>query len=115
MWHIDFYKTKEGKTPLIEFMDSLSIKMRAKAVSDIELLENLGTDIRMPYSKHIKDGLFELRIQQSNNIVRIFYFFFIEKQIILTNGFIKKTQKTPSIEIDRGLQYKADYERRYKK
>jgi len=115
MWQVDFYKTSTGKIPLTEFMDSLPKKLKVKALSDIGLLEELGTDIRLPYSKHLKNGLFELRIQQSNNNVRIFYFFFIEKKIILTNGFIKKTQKIPSKEIERGLMYKEDYERRLKK
>jgi len=47
--------------------------------------------------------------------VRIFYFFIVNNKIILTNGFIKKTQKTPSSEIILAKKYKADYERRFLK
>ena len=53
-----------------------------------------------------------MRISASRDEARIFYFFLIENKIILTNGFIKKTQKTPRKEINRALEYKADYERR---
>jgi len=53
-----------------------------------------------------------LRIQSSNNLARIFYFFIFDKKIILTNGFIKKTQKTPPTQLKKALEYKADYERR---
>lgn len=60
----------------------------------------------------MKGGVFELRIKFASDITRIFYFFFVGHKIVLTNGFVKKTQKTPAHEIERALQYKADYERR---
>ncbi|WP_368489730.1 type II toxin-antitoxin system RelE/ParE family toxin [Clostridium sp. BJN0013] len=72
-------------------------------------------DLREPHSKPIKDGIFELRIKLGSDISRIFYFFCVGNRIILTNGFIKKTQNTPKSEIDRALRYKADYEGRYGK
>lgn len=112
MWKTEFYVAKDGTTPVQEFLDSLDKKMRAKAVRQILLLNELGTEIREPYSKPIKDGLFELRIKFATDITRIFYFFFVEHKIILTNGFVKKTQKTPKQEIEKALQYKIDYERR---
>ena len=44
-----------------------------------------------------------------DNITRTLYFFYDGKQIILTNGFVKKTQKTPSAEIQRAKKYRAEY------
>ena len=113
MWQIEFYETEDGKTPVQMFLDSLDIKMRAKALKEIMILHELGTAVREPYSKPIEDGLLELRIKFASNITRIFYFFFVGDKIVLTSGFIKKAQKTPKNEIEKAMRYKIDYERRY--
>ena len=65
-----------------------------------------------PYSKHLSEGIFELRAKVGSDITRVLYFFYVERHIILTNGFIKKTQKTPPKEIERAKKYCADYLRR---
>jgi len=113
MWEIIYYETENGNCPVYEFINDLPVKMRAKAFKELELLESLGIQIKMPYSRPLQDGLHELRIQAGNDISRIFYFFYIGRRIILTNGFVKKTQTTPRREIDKALKYKADYERRF--
>ena len=56
--------------------------------------------------------MFELRIKFASDISRIFYFFVVDNRIILTNGFIKKTSKTPKSEIELARKYKEDYEMR---
>lgn len=56
------------------------------------------------------DGLYEIRIQFSSDIFRIFCFFDDGKLIILLNGFQKKTQKTPRREIERALRLKEEYD-----
>jgi len=114
MWKIEYYKTANGKIPVKRFINGLDGKMRVRAAQEIALLQELGPAIRLPYSKYLRDGIFELRIQAASDISRIFYFFYDGKKIILTNGFIKKTQQTPAGEIEKALKYKADYERRVK-
>ena len=86
--------------------------MRKKALGQIEILSEYGRTLREPYSKYVKDGIFEFRIKFASDISRIFYFFYVGDNIVLTNGFIKKTQKTPSNEIEKAIKYKKDYERR---
>ena len=71
-----------------------------------------GTKLREPYSKLLEDGIFELRAQQSSNVTRVLYFFYVENKIILTNGFVKKTPKTPPEEIERAKRRRAEYMRR---
>jgi len=88
--------------------------MQAKALGSIEILAESGNSIREPYSKPIGNGLFELRIKFASDITRIFYFFYVGNKIVVTNGFVKKTQKTPPNEIKLAMKYKADYERRNK-
>ncbi len=77
----------------------------------LELIEDLQ---RVPetYLKHIEntDGLYEIRVQQASDIFRIFCFFDQEKLVVLTNGFQKKTQKTPKKEIELAIKIKEEYE-----
>lgn len=113
MFDIEFYRLPDGTAPVEDFLRSLEPKMRVKAVNSIALLEEYGNQLREPHSKAIEDGLFELRIKFACDITRIFYFFRIGNRIILTNGFVKKTQKTPDSEKKLATKYKSDYERRH--
>ncbi len=83
--------------------------MQAKIFRNLELLESRGNELREPYSKHLEDGIFEIRNKVSSDITRILYFFVIGQKIILTNGFVKKTQKTPKSEIELAKKYRNDY------
>ena len=107
-----FYEKENGDCPIEEFMNSLDIKMRAKMIGLLELLEEKGIQLREPYSKIIEDGIFEIRCKVGNNISRVLYFFYFEGKIILTNGFVKKTQKTPTEEIKLAQKYRADFKER---
>ena len=78
--------------------------MRARLLRTIDLLAKNGTALRMPYSEHLVDGIFEIRAKSGSNISRVLYFFVIGRKIVLTNGFVKKTQKTAQNEIDQILQ-----------
>ena len=108
-FEVDFYYKADGSCPVREFLDTLDDKMLAKLLGTISLLETNGTQLREPYSKPLGDGIFELRAKQSSNITRVLYFFVVGRRVILTNGFIKKTQKTPSEEIALAQKYRADY------
>ena len=113
MYNIKFYESENGKEPVKEFLESLDTKMKAKALREITLLRDNGRELREPHCKYIEKGIFELRIKFSSNISRIFYFFYVDNNIILTNGFIKKTQKTPQREIQKAIKYKMEFERRH--
>lgn len=78
----------------------------------LEFLEEMGPQLREPYSKALGDGIFEIRAKQGSDISRVLYFFMVGRRIILTNGFVKKTDKTPPREIDKAKRYRADYQQR---
>lgn len=113
MYEILFYDKEDGKVPVEEFLNSLSPKLLAKTLKNIDLLEKFGNNLREPFSKKLVDGIFELRTKQSSDITRILYFFVIDKKIVLTNGFVKKSNKTPKSEIELAIKYKKDFERRF--
>ena len=69
----------------------------------------MGNELREPYTKPLGEGIFELRTQVAGNIERVLFFFFERGKIVLTHGFVKKTQKTPPSEIKRAKEYRSDY------
>ncbi len=115
MFTVEFYETLEGKCPVGEFLDQLEPKMAAKLIGLMGILEEKGMELRMPYSEYLEDGIFELRCKQGSNITRVLYFFFSGKRIIATNGFIKKTQKTPLRELKIAKDRREDWLKRNEK
>ncbi len=112
-YEIEFYVKENGQIPVEDFIRSLDKKMQAKILRIIDMLEKNGPTVRMPYSESLTDGIFEIRAKQGSDITRILYFFCIGKKIVLTNGFSKKSQKTPNREIQLAKKYRTDYERRF--
>ena len=108
-FEIIFYEKEDGTEPAKEFIKRLDKKMQAKMLRTIEMLQNNGYELREPYSKPISEGILELRAKVGSDISRVMYFFVIGKTAVLTNGFIKKTQKTPKEELERAKRYRADF------
>ena len=106
---VEFYEKENGEIPVINFIDSLEPKLGAKVLSLIEILEEKGNQLRLPYSECLEDGIFELRCKFGSDITRTLYFFYEGANIILTNGFVKKTQKTPAQEIKLAKLRRDDY------
>ncbi len=104
-----FYDRPDGKEPAKEFMLSLDPKLRAKLAMAAALLADNGPQLREPYSKALGDGIFELRAKSGSDICRVLYFFVIGRRIVLTNGFIKKSQKIPSAELTLAKQYRQEF------
>lgn len=104
-----FFEDETGACPVEEFLVNLSPKMRARLLGILEILQEKGTQLREPYSKHLDDGIFEIRAKVGTDLTRILYFFYHNGKIILTNGFIKKTMKTPASEIKLAKKRRKDY------
>lgn len=114
MFEVEYYEKEDGRFPAEEFILSLDEKMQAKIFHELILLENYGNELREPHSKSLGDGIFEVRAKYSSDITRVLYFFFVGKKIVLTNGFVKKTQKTPPEQIELAKKYRKDYLNRHK-
>ena len=110
-----FYEKENGERPVKDFLQSLDKKMQAKLLGLFDILEEKGNELREPYSKHLEDGIFELRGKVGSDISRVLYFFYYEGKIIVTNGFIKKTQKTPRKQIKVAKERRKEYIERVKK
>lgn len=114
-FQVEFYEREDGDIPVENFLNSLDVKMRNKVLMILSVLQEKENQLREPYSKHLEDGIFEVRGKVGNDISRVMYFFYYNGKIILTNGFVKKTQKTPKNEIELAKKYRKDYLERFGK
>lgn len=103
---VEYFEDARGRQPAREFIDGLDPKMKAKVFGRLLLLEEYGEQLPMPFARHLEDGIFELRTPQGSNITRLLYFFFVGNRAIVTNGFVKKTQRTPRKEVEKAKQYR---------
>lgn len=117
MYEIDFYETEDGKCPIWDFLEALRLKaptnkdariQHKQASLYIELLQQNGTHMNAEITKHLDDGIWELR--PGNN--RVFYFFYQNDTYVLLHQFRKKSQKTPKREIEKAKIERNDYLRR---
>ncbi len=110
-WSIEYYVAENGKSPVRDFIDSLSAASKAKFIFIADLLTEYGLNVREPYVKPITGSgkLFEIRLKDPQNIHRIFYFAFTGRKLVLLHGFTKKTDKTPVREIKIAEARMKDY------
>lgn len=94
-WIIDYY-SEEVRLEI----EALPADIRASYTRLTELLEEFGIDLRMPHSRAMGGGLFELRPRGREGIARVFYCMKVGKRIIMLHSFIKKRQETPKRELD---------------
>ena len=73
-WKLVYYETAEEECPVENFINSRSIKNRAKILNWLEQLEAQGPNLPRPYADLIEDGIHELRIKLSGEQIRIIYF-----------------------------------------
>ena len=110
-----FYKSTNNRCPINEFLDSLQLKPRAKIMRWIEQLELKGPGLKRPFADIVNGKIRELRVVFGGNAYRILYFFFMDKRIILTHGFKKKTKKIPAGEIAKAENIMVDFIKRFNK
>lgn len=98
------------KNYFVDFLTKQPIKVQDKIFKIIEAIETLER-IPTTYLKLISgtNGLYEARIQLGSDIWRVFCFFDKGKLVILLNGFQKKTQKTPTKEIEKAITLMKEY------
>ncbi len=89
-----------GKEAMEGYLN-LPSDLRKKLAYAMDLLAEFGFDIPAKYSKAFGDGLFELRAEAKSGIARAFYTFESGRIVVILNVFVKKSQKTPKLELER--------------
>jgi phage-related protein len=109
-YNVYYYQSSHTKrAPVLEYIRKVPIKDRGKIAAHIIILRDHNGRLDEPYSRYIRSGIRELRIEFSHNRHRIFYITVEGKKIILLHAFLKKTPKTPSQEVARALNNYRDY------
>lgn len=94
----DFYREASGKEPVRDWLYELSDGDRKIIGRDIRTVQ-IDWPIGQPLVKSLGEKLWEIRSSLDNRIARVI-FVFEHGEMILLHGFIKKTQKTPTNELD---------------
>lgn len=114
MYEIEFYEDKNGHSNFLEFLNKLNMKAATskesrinfnKIVAYLDLLEEMGTRVGEPVTKHLDGEIWELRPLKN----RILYAYYEEDRFIILHHFIKKTKKTPKREIERAKRNLQDF------
>jgi len=95
MWSILFFNERVQRE-----IEEWPVGVYADFLRLTELLEEGGLDLRMPHSRAMKDGLFELRCKGPEGIGRAFYCTQVSRELVILHSIIKKTQATPAKDLE---------------
>ena len=114
MYEIEFYEYKNGRSEVVEYIKKLREKSYTskecrinfnKIVAYLNMLEQMGTRVGEPVTKHLEGEIWELRPLKN----RILYAFYKNNKFIILHSFVKKTQKTPKKEIEKAKRNLEKY------
>ena len=114
MYEIEFYEDKNGISEIADYIKELNQKSSTnkesrinfnKIVAYFDLLEEFGTRVGAPVTKHLEGEIWELRPLRN----RFLYAYHKDNKFIILHHFIKKTQKTPKREIEQAKRNLQDY------
>ena len=109
-----FREPKDQSMPLLEWLDQLPTKVKAKCTARIDRLGEMGHELRRPEADFLRDGIYELRASYQGVHYRMLYFFAGKAVVVLSHGLTKE-RKVPPREIDQAVERKrmveADFEK----
>ena len=112
-WEIRFYEKSDGEKPVLDFINNLPTKDKAKIIQELNLLEKYGIEIGFPRTTKIKGErykkIWELRIKIGTNYYRIFYFLYSGRVFVLLHAVLKKRNKTDINDLEIARRRMSDY------
>ena len=103
-----FYQGADGESPVLNWLQELmqtNQRAWANCRSRIELLAQLGHELRRPAADYLRDGIYELRVRQGHVQFRLLYFFHGRQVAILAHGLTKE-EDVPVGDIERAIKRK---------
>ncbi|WP_349573134.1 type II toxin-antitoxin system RelE/ParE family toxin [Azotobacter salinestris] len=102
---VKFFRTEAGNEPVREWLADLPKESRRLIGMDIKTVQ-LGWPIGMPVVRKLEPGLWEVRTDLGDTIARVI-FTLVDTEMVLLHGFIKKSQKTPPVDLKTAKQRKS--------
>jgi phage-related protein len=98
------------KNYFLDFFDQQTEKVKEK-IDHVLFVVTVADRIPLKFFQHLEgtNGLYEIRVEFQGNIYRIFCCFDEGQVVVLFNGFQKKSQKTPSEELDKAVKIMNEY------
>ncbi len=105
---VKFYRSENGNEPVRRWLKSLDNEKKKAIGEDIKTVE-FGWPVGMPLVRHMEHKIWEIRSNFPDGIARVFFTVY-EQHLVLLHGFIKKTQKTPTKELEIARRRMKDLE-----
>jgi len=106
--NVVFYREDDGSVPLLEWIDGLPAKAKAKCRVRISRLRAEGHQLRRPEADYLRDGVYELRVGFQGVSYRMLYFFHGATAAVLSHGLVKE-RVVPSSEIDAAIERRRKF------
>lgn len=103
-----FYATAGGREPVREWLKDLDVESRRIVGGDIATAE-FGWPVGMPLCRDMGRGLYEVRSRITDGRIARVLFAVVGGQMVLLHGFVKKSPKTPTRELDLALNRMKEY------
>ncbi|GCA76142.1 hypothetical protein MiTe_02982 [Microcystis aeruginosa NIES-2520] len=105
-----FYQDERGNIPILEWLDSLPDKAQNKCFVKLEILAELGHELRRPEADFLRDKIYELRVNFQGINYRVIYFFYKNQSVVISHGIIKE-KEVPPLEIEQAIKNKTKFEK----
>jgi phage-related protein len=105
-----FFQDDDGRVPVLDWLDGLGDRARAKCLVRIDRLRELGHELRRPEADYLCNGIYELRVGLRGIHHRILYFFHGRTAAVLSHGLVKR-RVVPPRQIGLARQHKRKFER----
>lgn len=103
------YRSSSGEVPLLDWLDGLVEKARAKCLVRVERLAELGHELRRPEADYLRDDIYELRAKHAGMNYRMLYFFHGREVVVVSHGITKQRADVPALEIDLARKRREEF------
>lgn len=108
-YELKFYRAADNEEPSLDYIRAQVRSHQAKIGRALRQLQELGHEARRPLVDYLGDGLYELRIPIEGHQHRLIYFIHARSVVVVTIGFLKKTDRVPLEIIARASRYRAEW------